>query len=169
MFIDENGKIFGKLNILDLFIVLFLVLVLAAGGWYFTRDGAMKEDKAYVEYTVEVVSKEDEYLEHIILGEKVVDGITKQEMGEIIRFEVKDAVQIKENMVERKFNAAKVPEKHDVYITIALDADINYPDICAGDEKIKIGKNVSLRSESAAMHGYIVGIDYDLDEIRGLK
>lgn len=168
MFLDENGRIFGKLNILDLVIVVFIVLVLVLGGIYFSGNGDLS-DKAKVQYTVEVLAKDETYIDHIIEGETVVDGVTKQNMGKITGFTKKDAMQIKENMAERKFNAAKIPGKYDVYITIELDADINYPDISSGSEDIKIGKGVALRSESVAMHGYIVGIDYDLDEIRGRK
>lgn len=169
MFVDEKGRIFGKLNILDLFIIAFVVLVLVLGGLYFTRDNANASDKVKVQYTVEVLAKDASYIEHIVPGEKVVDGVTKQDMGKIVSFTQKDAMQIKEDMVGKKFVASKIPDKKDVYITMELDADINYPDICSGSEKIKIGKGVALRSESVAMHGYIVGIDYDLDEIRGRK
>ncbi len=169
MFLDENGRIFGKLNILDVIIVAFIVLVLVFGGLYFAKSGDSASDKVKVKYTVEVLAKDAEYVEHIVVGENVVDGVTKQDMGKIVDFYTKDAIQLNENRVERKFVASKIPGKFDVYVTMELDADIKYPDIISGGEEIKIGSEVALRAESAAMHGYIVGIDYDQEEIRGRK
>lgn len=169
MFLDKNGRIFGKINILDLIIVLFIVIVLVVGGLFLESRGKDISDKVKVRYTVEVITKDDEYISHIVEGEKVVDGVTKQDMGTIVGYTAKDAMHLKEDMVGKKFVASKVEGKKDVYITMELLADVNYPDILSGTNEIKIGEEAALRSESVAMHGYIVDIDYDLDEIRGRK
>ena len=39
--VDERGKLFGKLNIIDLLVILLLIVAVALIGWKVTRkDGA---------------------------------------------------------------------------------------------------------------------------------
>ena len=63
---DKNGRIFGKVNILDLIIVLFIVLVLVVGGLFIENRGKDVSDKVKVRYTVEVITKDYEYIIKIL-------------------------------------------------------------------------------------------------------
>lgn len=169
MFVDKNGKFFGKISIIDVIICAFIILVLVFGGMFLSKNNSVAENKITVRYTVEVTEKNDEYVNHIIVGEKVIDGVTKQEMGKIVDVSTKDAVKIAEDLKGGRYVAASIPGKKDVYITMELLADVNYPDLLAGSVPIKIGSEAALRSESVAMHGYIVDVDVDSEELRRVK
>ena len=169
MFIDDKGRLFGKLNLLDLIIVLIIIAVLAFGGWYFTKGGTGGAETLTVDYTVEVLQKDPEYFDYIIAGEKVVDGVTKQPMGEIVSFETQTSRYLTQNNETLSLGYEEIEGKLDGRIVIRLEAEVAYPDLKSGDEKIKIGKQVAYRSESAAIKGYIIGMDYDNEKLEGMK
>lgn len=169
MFIDEKGKLFGKVNLLDIIIILVIVAAVAFGGWYFLRNKGGDGSKLTISYTVEVTKKDEAYFDHIFEGESVVDGKTKQAMGTIISYEKVPARILTQNNEDMTLAYSDLAGKYDGYITIELDADVEYPDLKSGDEEIKIGKSVAYRSESAAIHGYIIGIDYDEEKLKEMK
>ena len=169
MFIDEKGKLFGKVNLLDLLVVLIIIAALAFGGYYFIGKDSGTGSKMPIEYTVEVVKKDAKFFEHIIPGETVVDGKTKQPMGEIVSFEKHDCKIITQDNRDLSLKLDAVEGKFDGTIKIKLDADVAYPDFKSGNETIKIGKSVAYRSESAAIHGYIIGIDYDEAALKEMR
>ena len=169
MIVDDKGKLFGKINLLDLFIILILIAAVAFGGWYFMRYKNRSSDKLTVQYTVEVKAKQDDYFEHILPGEQVVDGKTKQYMGKIVSYEKKPAVIKAQDDEKKQIVSTTVPGYYDAYIVIEVEADVAYPDIKSGDVTLKIGKEAAFRSETVAMHGYIVNMEYDTDVLRRMK
>ena len=52
--VDENGKVFGKLNLVDLGIVLLLILAVAAVGYKLVRERFIERETAVIEYTLRV-------------------------------------------------------------------------------------------------------------------
>ena len=166
MFIDEKGRLFGKVNLLDIFFVLLFlaaifVVVIVFGGKS-SGDATLP-----VTYTIEVRNEDAAYFDNVHIGEKVVDGITKARMGEIVGFTKKQA-----HVLDQANNRMAIftPEgRYDGYITVQVDATVAYPDLTSEGQPIKIGEEVAYRSESLAMHGYIVAIDYDEETLRGMK
>lgn len=169
MFIDDKGRLFGKVNLLDLIIVLVIIAVLAFGGWYFLGGNAGSADTLTVDYTIEVLQQNPEYFDFIIEGEKVVDGVTKQPMGEIVSFKTQPSRLLTQNNENLSLGYDEIEGKLDGHIVIRLDAEVAYPDLKSGDEEIKIGKSVAYRSESAAIKGYIIGMDYDSEKLEEMR
>lgn len=164
MVVDEKGKLFGKINILDLIIIAVVVLALVFGLLMFTRDKAASGTVRTV-YTIEVLQEEPEYFDHIIVGEPVEDGQTRDPMGKIVDVEISPSEFVATNMTDGKFQIEELEGKYDGLISIELDAEVKYPDIIGGKEAIKIGKKLALRSSSAAMTGFVVAMDYDEQEM----
>ena len=53
--VDEKGKLFGKLNIIDLLVILLLLIAVALVGWkVLKKDGAVGAEHTILTYTVEV-------------------------------------------------------------------------------------------------------------------
>ena len=85
--VDERGKLFGKLNIIDLLVILLLIVAVALIGWKVTRkDGASNASRTILTYTVEVEGVDQQVHEGIkayVAGES---GIGDQLManGEMV-------------------------------------------------------------------------------------
>ncbi|MBR5236828.1 MAG: DUF4330 domain-containing protein [Clostridia bacterium] len=166
MLIDEKGRLFGKINLLDIFFVLILIVALF-GVYFFLSGHGGSAATMPVTYTVEVQKQNQVYFDHIIQGERVTDGVTKAFMGTIAGLKTEPAKVV--TPANDKIVLAQPEGKLDGYITIKADATVNYPDLVLDGETIKIGKEVALRSESAAMRGYIVDIKYDSEQFRRMK
>ena len=53
--VDEKGKLFGILNIIDLLVILLLIVAVALIGWkVLKKDGASNANRTILTYTVEV-------------------------------------------------------------------------------------------------------------------
>ena len=81
---DKNGKLFGKVSIVDL-IVLLLVLVIAAGTvWRLTSPAAaLNQADATVSFTVRIEGVRDFTLENYHVGLRVYDRQAAQFIGHI--------------------------------------------------------------------------------------
>ena len=84
MLIDEKGKIFGKLNLLDLFFILILLVAVIGACVYFARGGKNTGATIPVTYTLEIQNRDAAYFEHVKEGEQVTDGVNKTYMGKIV-------------------------------------------------------------------------------------
>ena len=85
--VDERGKLFGKLNIIDLLVILLLVVAVALIGWKVTRkDGASNASRTILTYTVEVEGVDQEVYEGIKAYVPGESGIGDQLManGEMV-------------------------------------------------------------------------------------
>ena len=64
--IDQKGKIFGKLNVIDLIVILLIIVVLALVGYKLVfSNGAMSGGGQKIVYTVKVEGVEPEVYEFI--------------------------------------------------------------------------------------------------------
>ncbi len=168
MIVDEKGKLFGKINLLDLLLILIILAAFTAAGIYFLGGGTLKAEKTVpIVYTVEIKNKDLEYFDHLVAGEQVISGITKEKMGKIKAVTVTEAQNI--TQADDALILSTTEGKHDGRVQIEADASLTYPDLMLGNEDVKIGLSVALRSESAAMHGYIIDVDYDKDALKEAK
>ncbi len=166
MIIDEKGKLFGKVNLLDLILAVIMIAAIAVACILFA-GGPKTGATLPVTYTVEIQNKDEAYFSHVVLGETVTDGVTGVYVGKIKGFEKKPATIIAQ--ADNRLVATNPEGRFDGYVQIEVEAGVSYPDLLASDIELKIGSDVAFRSESLAMHGYIVDIDYDaaqLEEVR---
>ena len=64
--VDEKGKLFGILNIIDLLVILLLIVAVALIGWkVLKKDGASNANRTMLTYTVEVKGVDQEVYEGI--------------------------------------------------------------------------------------------------------
>jgi len=166
MIIDNKGRLFGKINLLDVFFIFILLAALGVGYLLFT-DGGSQSKTITVTYTVEIQNQDEAYFEHINKEEQVINGVTKAPMGKIVGFSKESARILAQ--ADDKLVIASPEGRFDGFVQIEAEASVSYPDFLLEGEAIKIGKAVALRSESAAMHGYIVAMDYDTEQLKEAK
>lgn len=163
MFVDEKGKLFGKINLLDLFLLIAILAIIAVAGLYFMNHTKSVETLP-VTYIIEIQNKEEAFFDHIHEGEAVTDTITGVSVGVISGFNKEPAQVI--TPAGNELIAVSPEGRCDGYVQITVDATISVPDMLANDIPIKIGRNVSFRSETTAIQGYIVDMEYD-EELLG--
>jgi len=124
--IDKKGKLFGKFNIIDIFVVL-VVLVLAAGTYFKfgvmdkTSTAAAMED---VTYTVEIKCVRDYAFENVIKGDTLYDKASGNAIGEIVDIEFRPAMDVVE-MLDGSAVMGEIENRYDVTLTVEAQAVVN--------------------------------------------
>lgn len=80
--IDKNGKVFGKINIIDLLVILILVVAIAVVGVKFLTPGGKEIQTLEMEFYTEEVN--DWVAEKIQPGDALYDGTYEIELGTVV-------------------------------------------------------------------------------------
>jgi len=88
--IDKNGKLFGKINIIDFIVILVLVAAVAVFGGKMLLGRNQSAENAQQTFTMEFYADEvpDYVPEHVIAGEPIYDAEEDVLMGEVVSCEV---------------------------------------------------------------------------------
>lgn len=159
--IDEKGRLFGKLNIIDLLIVL-LVLAGLLGVNY--KLGLLKkftaqettQKKAVVKLWIKEISSYS--AEAIKEGDIVAELKSNSQFGKISKVEIAPYKEAGTNS-EGKWVLSEVPEKYNVFITVdMLNPSVN-GEIKLGSKEAKVGASLEIKGPKFQVTSYVVGVE----------
>lgn len=145
--VDDKGRIFGLVNMIDL-IVLVFVVALVLGGAYrlygprqnediFQQDGNAVLMKGRVfdvsQYTVDVIRK----------GDIVIDPVARIPFGEIIAVEAVPHRRLVDT-ADGKVLLSEVPERFDVILSIKGVAQVSEHAIRIASHDVRVGNRIVL-------------------------
>jgi hypothetical protein len=160
--IDDKGKLFGLINVLDLMV---LVLVLAVGaGIVFrlahlgagTRPGA-QERPAEVVVLIEGVRQAT--LDVIKVGDVMKEFDTSAVFGTVTRTEVRPSQQVIPTSDGRNV-VAVVPEKFDLVLYLDVRASVTPDAIVIARKETRVGSSVRLKTQLAAVMTTVMSIRF---------
>ena len=160
MKIIENKKLFGKINIFDI-IILLIVLVLTVGVVIFLRNTEKttntSNEKTYMIKLDKVIAGTSEKIKQ---GDKIYDNEINSFIGEVVSVEKKDYTRVIENYETNELVEANVEEYETLILKLKTDLNDAGSDLKTNnDYVIKVGKQVFLRGPSYASAGYIIQIE----------
>ncbi len=121
MLLDEKGKLFGKISIVDIGVLLLIIALL--GGLYYRYSAVDKHNSAAkfdtLEYTVLVEEVRQQSIDAIIIGTDIYDVKTDTPMGKIVSKEVLPATD-QLTKADGTVVIAEKPGKFNVLITIQV-------------------------------------------------
>ena len=158
----ENKKLFGKLNILDL-IIIILILVVGILGYVFLKSGntslVNNNQKEYI-FTIQIQKANKNILSKIELGDKIYDNENNKYLGEVISKEEKEYREETSNYENNIYEYATNDKYINVNIKLKNNLQDNGNSLTTNDDyKIKVGKNVYVRGNDYAGSGYIISIE----------
>lgn len=124
-FLDENGRIGGKINIVDLIVVVLLVLVIAVIGIRVGSDGDKKNsgvDVSSKTYVVFVEGVRDYSVNSFREGDEVYASEDGTFIGNIIKIETRPMVELHDDGTGT-IAEYSVDERKNVLLTIETDAE----------------------------------------------
>lgn len=145
--VDDKGKVFGLINIIDL-IVLIFVVALVLGGAYriygprqngdiFQQEGDAVQLKGRVfdvsQYTTNVIQK----------GDILIDTAARLPFGEIISVETVPHRRLVDT-AEGKVMLSEVPERFDVILSIKGRAQLSEYAIRIASHDVRVGSRIVL-------------------------
>ncbi|WP_066495994.1 DUF4330 domain-containing protein [Abyssisolibacter fermentans] len=158
--IDNKGKLFGLINVIDLLVLLIIVLAVGGVGYKLknrpTSLGGSNTQK--VTLSVEVSGVRQATVDGMQEEDKLFHYDRGNYFGQIKKIEVlpyKEAVATSEGKVV----LADVPEKFNVFLEVESDAAISDSLVVVGGEHTRIGSQFRLKNKKIAVFGTVLKID----------
>ena len=157
--VNEKGKLFGIINLIDLLIVLMLVGVVIAGFFAVSSGTFSGGERTDVYFTVEFLGVEDWFGEKIEPGDRVSDSVRGFYLGEVVDKEILPREINAWNAVEERIQRVEVPGEFTVLMTVKANGTVSDSEILAEGQPIKVGKEMFIKGKGYAHEGYIVSIE----------
>lgn len=157
--IDKKGKLFGKINIIDLLFLIILVVAVVGGASRFKDSAISVESTSKGRMTFLVDEVRMPTAENITEGQELYSYDKGIYMGKIVGKTVKpyeDAVEYEGQWVK-----APVPDKYAVYVDVDVDIKESDKSYVVGSEEIRIGNEYRVKTKTSAFTGICVGIKKD--------
>lgn len=157
--IDKKGRLFGKINIVDMIIVLAILLL--AGGVYFVFFGGSDKqvlETSKVVYDFEITNVNKDFVDAITPGDPIRDSVRGNELGTVTNKTSRNATMLNEDLINGRYIIADVPDAYDVVITIEADANITPANIIVGGAEVKVGKKFFIKGKGYANQGFVTKI-----------
>lgn len=158
--IDDKGKVFGRINLIDLTLVFGVFIIAALAFVVLTKQGkvvTIPEDKT-VTYTMIVKAIRPDVASFIKKGDIVKKQITQAPIGTVKGVEMKAAQEVVLTSDGRKV-LAESPVEKDVYITIETKGRAGSDIIATGNEVLRVGDRFNILTKWFLGDAVIIGMD----------
>lgn len=154
--IDEKGKIFGLVNIVDFIIIL--VVLLAAGGAYYKFSNKTEQAKPVsVEFQVMIPHIRPELAQAIKVGDKMVQG--NSYTGVTVKdVQIKPGYSVNVDARGQRVESTE-PFLKDVYVTNTGTTTLTSATITMGGQDIRVGKDYYVKSRDYELKGTIIKME----------
>lgn len=148
-----------KFNILDLIIIIVLVLAIAGAAWFFQRSKGSSEGTQSISYVVEVTNVTQDLKDSVQIGDTVIDGVKKTQIGTITNVEVINQTTDTYSPDLDTIVKTEKPGYYTLQITCQADADVSDSAISVNSYRIAIGNTIYFQSKHFAAEGYCIKIN----------
>jgi hypothetical protein len=153
MLMDNRGRLFGKVNIIDMLVLLVVLLIISGviSKFALSDDRSVKSNPNILQYTVSIADIRNYSADALNVGDKLYDAKTGTYMGEIINKEVKpqrDYITKTNGTIVQ----AEKPNRLEVLLTIEVPGVENETGYLAG------GNRDINRMSSLQLENQIIGI-----------
>lgn len=159
MFINKEGKLFGKISIID--IVVILAVAVLAFGLYMRFGGdevKVSTQKQQIEYTVLVKGVRIGTVEALQQKGPITNTTTKEAAGKITGVTYEDAVDSRE-LTDGTIVETPLPERYNATVTIRVDGSVNNSGYYTStNQPINIGSTLLFTSKFANTSGVIIDV-----------
>lgn len=160
MILDKNGKIGGKVSIIDVGVILLVIVVIIG---IFVRFGsgittAVKSDKEF-EYKVEISGVRQYTIDALNKKGKITDKNSVMDLGEITNVEIVPT-QFQSTTASGEIITTDLPERYTCLVTIRArgkESDDSY--IMNDSTELSVGRNVDVYSKYVKTSGDIVSVE----------
>lgn len=155
--VNEKGKLFGLINIIDLMVILILALIVVGGASRLkTKPIVVNEDSKAV-ITFEVSDVRMATVENIVVGDPIYHYDKGEFIGNITDVKVepyKEPVEL-----DGKWVNAEIPEKYVATFTVDAEVRDNPEVIVSGGEQTRIGIQFRVKNKRIAFFGTVMKIE----------
>ena len=159
MIIDKKGKLFGKISIIDLAVIL-LVIVMAIGIYLRLGGSAadlVKETKSFT-YTVKVENVREYTVDMLNKKGKITDKKNEKVIGEIVDVEKQDS-NFQSVTNDGRVVYTPIPERYNCIVTIRAEGKESADSYFTADNtELSVGKTFEIYSKYVKTSGSVTDI-----------
>lgn len=155
--INEKGKLFGIINIIDLSVLLIVGLILVGGISRMKSKPIVVNETSEAILTLEVANIRMVSVENIIEGDPIYHYDRGGEIGEILEVDYEPYKEPVES--DGKWINAEVPERYVATFKVKANVKDNPDVIVAGGEQMRVGAQFRLKNKRVAFFGTVLDIE----------
>ena len=158
--VEEKGKLFGIINIVDIGIVLLVIFGVVAVGYKMLLKNASDRETVCIRYTICAEGLRQQSVDAINKShDNIIDAENDDALGKIVGVEKKNAVQFVA-MADGTYKLAEHPEKYDLYVTLEVDGISTSEGIhTVSGKKIMYGDTIGINNGYSQMFGTVENIE----------
>jgi hypothetical protein len=157
--LDNKGRLFGRLNIIDCLAVILVVALAAAAVYRFTASGMTKDTNCRVRYTLVIRPVRDFTLEFYDKGLPCYDKAKQEYIGDVDGFRF-ERYQLSGVMNDGTYKMADRPEQSTVYLDIVADArETDTAFLLNGAYELKVGSEININTKYVDVTGTVVSAE----------
>lgn len=159
--IDRQGRLFGKLSIIDLLIVAVVVAALMVFYMFFVKGTSQIQvvgDKHTVTYTVEVKNVNEAFTKQPQIGQNLFNSSKNTYIGKVVGIEVLPDDDVHQNYETGSHELIDEVDEYKVLITAEGEATIDDRFTLIGSQKIRVGEQLPVKGKGYAGLSYIVEV-----------
>jgi len=158
MIIDKKGKLFGKINIIDLAVVL--VIIFFAFNAFSTSNAIenqeiIEAERAYI--TLEFEEVHSNFLNVVNVGDLVRDSVRGFVLGEIVEVEsesYKEMLTSSDGKVEYK----EIPGKYNIQVILETKGVFDGNGVLVESKRYYIGSETRIKTEDYVTDAFVLNI-----------
>lgn len=156
---DKNGKIFGKISIIDVFaIILVLAVVIGIGVRYGAKATMAVQSSEQFECVVEVANVREFTVKALEKGGIITDKKSEIELGEIISVETKQA-DFQSTTADGRIITTMLPERYNCIVKIKASGKVSDDAYIMDDSnELSVGRTIELYSKYVKTSGEIKSV-----------
>lgn len=158
--IDSKGKLFGKINIVDLLVVLALIVLVCSAIIKFDKaENHMTSDKV-IEYTMKISQVRQPTIDALNKNLKSIKNFeNEKELGEITDIKMSKAKELV-HLNDGTYKEVYLEDKYDLMLTVKVEGtetEDNYYTLSG--QKIIVGENLSINNDYVTSYGIIKSVE----------
>ena len=146
--INEKGKLFGIINIIDLLIIIFVALVAWIFVMFFSSNSNITQETKKCRITVEMTALEKYLCDAVAEDKQIFDKIQNQPLGKLVEKRIEPCVEYNVVPSTGEYKETAVIDRYDVELDIEVESV----------EDMYVGKRMSLQTKDFTGSGYIIKI-----------
>ena len=159
MIINKEGKLFGKVSIIDIAVVLIIAILVAGIAFKFSGGKtSVVSGNEKIECTLFIKNVRMYTVDALKKGGSTYDDISKEKIGEItdVRYE-EGEYQV--NMADGSFKPVVPEDKYNVYVTVAFEGKISDDGYYTKSNKyLAVGTTVGAKTKYAHCQSTVYSI-----------
>lgn len=157
--IDEKGKIFGVVNIIDLAVVLILVALIGGGALRMRKKPIVTNKTTKATITYEVPEVRMATIENLVEGDDLFHYDRGGYVGKIVEVSYEPFKEPLDK--DGEWISAPIPGKYNALIKVEAEVNDNPDVITVGGEQTRVGIQYRMKNKRIAFFGTTMNIDLE--------